>query len=328
MKDIKRSAVNEDKRKKIIIVGATGTAQKRTLPALDYNKFRVVAISGRREDELSKLCEKYGIDKFFTDENKMAEEFADADIAIIATPPFLHAENIRMLTEKTKALILCEKPLVSEKKDLEIIRKFCSQDRVYIAHHLRHQNCVSFLKDCINNRVFGDVKKVSCVWEFFLSLDAKNTKWKDNAFGVGAGLDVGIHCMDMMLCLFGLPERIEKEKEWERFCVQADHEEIKMFYKGFCADIRVSQSRPIKNNFLKIEFENAVLQADGFFSEKATENIKIFDRQGELLRKVLFENVNPYAREIEDLLEKKQENCTLKEQYELLKMYFEGDSRP
>ena len=60
---------------RLAILSATGTAQKRTIPALVNSKLVTVsAIQGRNPEKLRDVSDKYGIQSIFTDERKLLNE--------------------------------------------------------------------------------------------------------------------------------------------------------------------------------------------------------------------------------------------------------------
>ena len=61
-------------KKKMIVIGANGSAYKRTIPALkDSDVCEVIAIQSRNEEKLKSTCEEYNIDNYYTDVEKMLD---------------------------------------------------------------------------------------------------------------------------------------------------------------------------------------------------------------------------------------------------------------
>ncbi len=62
-------------KKKMIIIGATGSAYKRTIPALrDSEICEVTAIQGRNEEKLKKTCGEYGIGRYYLDAGEIGAD--------------------------------------------------------------------------------------------------------------------------------------------------------------------------------------------------------------------------------------------------------------
>lgn len=97
---------------KIAVIGATGTALKRTIPALRHSEVcEVIAIQGRNEAKLRAAAQQYGIPHYFLSTEEMLQEVS-CELAFIGNPPFLHFESVKTALQYGKA-VLCEKPLAA-----------------------------------------------------------------------------------------------------------------------------------------------------------------------------------------------------------------------
>jgi hypothetical protein len=69
---------------RLAILSATGTAQKRTIPALvNSNLVTVSAIQGRNPEKLRDISEKYGIQSIFIDEHELLAKWNPSGIPVL-----------------------------------------------------------------------------------------------------------------------------------------------------------------------------------------------------------------------------------------------------
>ena len=94
---------------RLAILSATGTAQKRTIPALVNSKLVTVsAIQGRNPEKLREVSDKYRIPSIYIDEHQLLDE-ASYDAVMICSPPFMHFFQAKRVIERGTPCLL-EKP--------------------------------------------------------------------------------------------------------------------------------------------------------------------------------------------------------------------------
>jgi predicted dehydrogenase len=85
---------------RLAILSATGTAQKRTIPALVNSKLVTVsAIHGRNPEKLRDISDKYGIQSIFTDEHKLLDE-GSYDAVMICSPAYMHFSQAKRVIDR------------------------------------------------------------------------------------------------------------------------------------------------------------------------------------------------------------------------------------
>src|SRR5262249_44235412 len=132
---------------RMAILSATGTARKRTIPAVyEGGICEIVGIQGRDELKLAALAKQYSIRHCSTDPKQLLDQ-AQPDFVFIASPPMLHREQIEMCIAR-KIPVLCEKPLVLHSADALGLQSLVHSSKVLfaLAHHLRHQSGVAMLR--------------------------------------------------------------------------------------------------------------------------------------------------------------------------------------
>lgn len=308
---------------RIGIVGATGTAFKRVLPALKQSKLCCVsAIQGRNAEKLSLIAKEYGISTVIPTKDGMfnSDEY---DILYIATPPFLHTETILRYLPHGKPII-CEKPLTFLADDfgqLESIGPSLGKSRFMLAHHLRHQECVRKLKSIINSSALGNISKVSMEWRYIMDKSNSNYLWKkERGLGGDAISDIGSHMIDMSLTLFGSPKEVKLDQ------ISSSLEDVSFIlkYDNFEVSIRASQCSFGIENDLNITCTNGNIIAKNFFGEHSTKEIEVIC--GKASKRLTFNSKNPYLCEFENfasLINGKQRNyigTTFEEAMETLRI--------
>lgn len=287
---------------KLAIIGATGTALKRTLPALKNSEIcEVAAIQGRNIDKLREIQHEYGIPEIYTDEKMMLQNAA-CDCVYIATPPFLHKENIATAVKARKPII-CEKPLAANYREGEQIAAMLgsyTEKEFMIAHHLRHQKAIEEIKNTIESGKIGTILNVSMQWGFEMNLDVQNAVWKKDPVlgGEGAFSDNGIHIMDLAVYLFGLPRCVTGKIDKIRTQRTYDNETAYLFYDSFSVQLQASQSMKHPGNHLLIYGTNGSIEALNALTEASIRRVSVTtDESCEI---VTYPPTNLYGKEIED----------------------------
>lgn len=196
---------------RMIILSASGSGRKRTIPALkDSDKISIVAIHGRNEEKTKAIALEYGIPHWYTDIEQLLnnEKF---DFGYVASPPFLHKEQIIRLA-KTKKPIICEKPLCITLEDAITISQAVQSENILfrLAHHVRHQKAMDDIKDLLASAAIGEIRFAFMQWSFNLNRKASNATWKldPKLGGRHSFFDAGVHAIDLALYFFGCPTHI------------------------------------------------------------------------------------------------------------------------
>ena len=256
-------------KKKMIIIGATGSAYKRTIPALrDSEICEVTAIQGRNEEKLKKTCGEYGIGRYYLDAGEMLEK-EEYDLIYIANPPFLHKEMIEKCA-KMDAPIICEKPLArNHAEGMEIGELLAAGGRPFmVAHHLRHQQAFSDIKKIIASGEIGTVASGWGQWGFAINPEAPSSAWKLNK-ELGGGGSLG---NETMLLLYG-------DKD---IAVHSSH------------------TLPSQGNHLLLYGTKGCIEIFGGMSEKCIRRMDVTTGDGK--RTIEYPEENLYKNEVEDFI--------------------------
>ncbi len=290
--------------KKIAVVGATGFATERMLPELMRSKIcKVTAICARDATVLRRVAQRFSIPYIFTDLAEMLA--ADTyDAVYIATPPFLHKNNIKYVME-TDTPILCEKPVVTTLKDARFIEKMMSKNKsaFMIGHHIRHQKAIKDLKRLVDKKVIGDIVYAQGQWRYSLDSTAHYATWKLKAElgGKSVMYDSGIHVVDIFYALFGIPNKVSLHGFSQLGSNVFDNETLVLQYKSMTGIINASQTIPSANNDLILYGTNGTIYIPEAFSQTFIKQIRITKTNGKM--KII--NYKPtllYKNEMESLV--------------------------
>lgn len=287
---------------KLAIIGATGTTYKRTIPALvNSTVCEVVAIQGRNLEKLKKVQSEFNIKEIYTDEKEMLA-IASYDCIYIGTPPFLHFANIEVAASTEKPII-CEKPLAINSEEGEKINRLLTKynDRTFmIAHHLRHQKAIHDMKEFIQSGLIGEVLNVSMQWGFEMNLEAPSAIWKTNPQlgGKGTFSDNGVHIVDLVIFLFGLPNSIYGKVESIRTKETFDNETAFLTYDKSCIQLQSSQCMKSAGNHILIYGAKGSIEAFNGIGEKYISKVSI--KSPERNEVVEYPETNLYGNEVEN----------------------------
>ncbi|NUR25333.1 MAG: Gfo/Idh/MocA family oxidoreductase [Catenulispora sp.] len=281
---------------RIAVIAGTGTAAKRILPALASSRKAVVcAMHGRSQEKLAGVRAAFPEVATFTDIDEMLST-TTPDAVFVASPPMLHLEHCVKAFEYVSH-VLCEKPLADDLRDGQALVDHAALDgrTLVVAHHLRHQDAASAMRDIVAQETLGPAITASARWTFALNKDSSNAAWKLSAPGAGLGplLDTGVHCVDLAEYLFGSPAdavRLASETGLTGSL-------LIRHAGGPLVEVTASWEAAATANDLSIAFERGSILAPGFFAEKSCPMITVTGPGGEV-RKVFGEQ-NLYRNEME-----------------------------
>ncbi len=291
-------------KQKMVIIGATGSAYKRTIPALKNSKVcKVIAIQGRDINKLLKISNEYIIPKYYLNAEEMLEK-EDYDLVYIATPPFMHLDNISLASKYHKPII-SEKPLATSFTEAQKIAKILSplNTPFMLAHHLRHQKSVEDIKKAIDEKAIGNVLSVWCQWGFSLNKSASSAGWKldPKLGGYGPFSDAGIHAIDLMLYFFGYPQYVVSHGFQFDFPNGKENMTAIFGYKSKSITLNASQTMVKAGNHLLIYGSKGSIEAYGLFGEKSIRQVKYKTNDNENIKE--YPEVNLYGAEVEEFIQ-------------------------
>ena len=287
----------------MVIIGATGTVYKRTLPGLRNSQIcEVIAIQGRNSEKLQKISQEYAIPRVYLNTKEMLEK-ENFDVVFIGTPPFMHREDI-IIASKFGRPIISEKPLAHSLGEAEEIAKALESSGVkfMLAHHLRHQKAVADIKRALDSNLIGNVLSAWGQWGFPLNKDATNAKWKMNPElgGYGPFSDAGIHVIDLIIYLFGPPKYVIAHGFQLEFPLGKENITAIFGYENKSIVLNASQTMTKAGNHLLIYGQKGSIEAYSAFSEKSIRKVRFATKDAEEI--IDYPEINLYGAEIENFL--------------------------
>lgn len=283
------------------VVSATGTGRKRTLPALlGSDTCRVTAVHARDQAKIRELGKDFRIQHVYTDLGQMIAE-GQFDIAVVCSPPFLHAEQLAALLGAGIPTV-CEKPVALSEKDALAIQEMAerAQTQVAVAHQLRHQSTYYEIKKALFEGEIGEVETASMGWNYLLDRADPKAAWKldPDLNGPTCLSDTGVHCLDLAIGLFG-PGNV-----WGAWGPRrqtggvVETCELLTVHSGIRVTVGVSRQQRSLLNDLVISGTRGQMVARGFFTESSAPTVVISaDGKERVVKRVAG---NPYRQVIED----------------------------
>lgn len=187
------------------IIGCGGIADRRTLPGMMLSSnSECFAVMDANINAANACKEKYGAKIATTDYTEILS-LSDVDAVYIASPVFCHKEQA-LAAARAKKHILLEKPMgLTTEDSIEIIEE-CEKQGVKLGtgfmmrYHAYHQE----MKKIIESGTLGDI--VSMRAQFTCWYPEIKGAWRQDKklSGGGALVDLGIHCIDLLMFISGL----------------------------------------------------------------------------------------------------------------------------
>ncbi len=286
---------------RIGILSGTGTAWKRTIPALAGSDLcRVSVVHGRDPGRLAAIAEAHPEIRVTTSESEFAGRRDEYDVVFVASPPFLHLSHVE-LAVGLGAPIICEKPLVTRRADLDAMVELLRDGPPFmLAHQVRHQPAVADLAAIVQGGQYGPVVAADLQWCFLMNPSAANAAWKQDPErgGANAMFDAGVHAVDLALRLFGVPERVAATGHRTRVFPGYDTVLSTLDYDGFAVTVLASQSGSPAGNGVRITMTDAAVRAPGLLGEESAHAIEI--TAGSTTTTTRYPPVNLYRAEVEN----------------------------
>lgn len=224
--------------------------------------FKYVAAYSRSEDTALELAKKYGAADVYTDFSKLANsELVDA--VYVASPNSLHFEQALLLINNKKH-VLCEKPLVSNMREYQILEKAAQANGVVLMEAMKSVHCPGFAAVLENLPKLGIIRSVNFN---FSQYSSRYNKFKqgivenafDPSFSNGALMDIGVYPLHTTLAVFGRPNDVKASaiKLPESIDVSGT---LLLSYDTFIATILYSKVSSHEGN--QIQGENATMLID------------------------------------------------------------------
>lgn len=292
------------KKFKFGILGFGLFGEYRLIPGFEKSESaEIIAITKMDEKEAREKADKYGIPYAFSYEN--VSDFlaiSEMDAVFIASPNHVHLKDSIDCFNAGKHVLL-EKPMAMNAAECEKIIESAEKNncKLMIAHCLRYNKTVNYIKNMISDGTLGDIVSGTCD---FLSEGFKSQRtWKfdKKMAGGGASFDLGVHVVDTLRYL--LDSGVKKA-----FCVKkpdpVDDKEVDLMatyllnFENGVAGRCTSSFLGKRNLYLEIFGTNGYVRAYDWNTNLGTIRVEQ-EIEGDF-NSLTIQNDDMYTNEIED----------------------------
>jgi len=191
--------------KKVLIIGCGAIFNRHYSAILKNDDFELVAICDIDKNISDFYGKKLKIKNFYNYENAIKN--SDCNFVVVCTPNSLHFEQAKFALENKKE-VLIEKPVSFESNKIDTLSNLSKKHKsnCYCVLQVRLNETIKILKKCLNRNLLGEIRAVNLVqrwqrpYEYF-------SGWRNiPEIGGGTLYEVGIHYIDIMQLLFGVPK--------------------------------------------------------------------------------------------------------------------------
>lgn len=261
------------------IIGTGRIAQQFMDEAQKNEKIDLVGICARNYEKTVDIAKKYNIDKAYESSSDMLKD-ENIDAVYIATMHPTHFAYTMKALDAGKH-VLCEKPAVLKKEELEEVIKSAEEKKLLFmeAMTVGFNPLYKQMKELINNGQIGTVVHVES------SFGSKSTKiHKHNPKQAGGALyDIGIYNVFFFTDLLGVPTEIDARARKNQWGVEGSVTGL-LEYEGGVTGSFYATMDSISGNSAKIigtegmiEIPDSWTAAKKFILKKLGEDDKVFE---------------------------------------------------
>jgi len=271
------------KKIKLGIIG-TGRIAQQFLDETEKNeKIDVVGICARNFEKTMDIAKKYNIDRAYETSSEMLKD-KNIDAVYIAT---MHPTHFAYTMKALNAgkHVLCEKPAVLKKEELEEVIKLAKEKKLLFmeAMVVGFNPLYKQIKKLIKNNQIGEIVHVES------SFGSRSTKvHKHNPKQAGGALyDIGIYNIFLLTDLLGIPVEIDVTARKNNWGVEGSVTGLFGYERGVTGNFYATMDS-ISGNSAKIigtegmiEISDTWTVAEKFILKKLGEKDKIFEINGD-----------------------------------------------
>lgn len=190
---------NQNSILKLGIVGNGRIAKRFIKEAKFVSGVDIEYIYGRNPQNLAKVCETFGLSKYFTDYTDFLKE---VDSVYIAVPHPLHYEYAKQAILNGKH-VLCEKPITLSKSEAEELYNLAEQKGVVLQEAIKtaYSPCFDKLISMAQSGIIGEIKDVEAT--FTKLVTDKSLREYDKTQGGGSLTELGSYPLCIITKLLG-----------------------------------------------------------------------------------------------------------------------------
>jgi len=286
---------------KIGVIGVGSMGKNHARVCFEIENVELIGMADSDKVMAKKIAERFDTKAFF-DHTEMLSEI---DAAIVATPTVTHHKIAMDLLHNGKH-VLVEKPICdSVGKAKNLVKESEKEGLVLAVGHIeRHNPAVTFVKDEISNKSFGEL----------ITLTSKRvSNLPGRIKDVGVIFDFGVHDIDVMRYLAGEVESVyARAGKFNKAIQYEDHANIVLnFENGICGIVEVNWLTPMKirrlfltcsKNFVEADYINQTVTISSS-SFKQIDDVDLYRVPIEFnINQVALEKREPLKNEIEDFV--------------------------
>ena len=192
---------------KVGIIGCGGIFPRHIEAVESNKKFKLVSLCDIQTSLVDSLASRYSV-KGYSDYKEMIVN-EDINFIVIATPNSLHKEQAIFALENC-CDILIEKPVAFTSNDIEDILYIAKKENknAYCVLQVRLNPTVELAKEILKQKLLGDIRGFSFTQRWQRPLEYFSGWRGEPKVGGGILYETGIHYLDILQLLIGLPKRI------------------------------------------------------------------------------------------------------------------------
>ena len=193
------------------VIGTNVITERFLEAGKDAEGFCLRGVYSRSREKAVDFARKHGADLAFDSLEDM-DSCKEIDAVYVASPNSLHAsQSIQML--KGGKHVLCEKPIASNQREFEEMKKVALEKRRILLEAMRSVYSPGFQAIRENLHKLGKIRRVSFQYcQYSRRYDNFKKGIIENAFNPalsnGALMDIGVYCVHPLVSLFGKPEKV------------------------------------------------------------------------------------------------------------------------
>ncbi len=259
---------------KTLLVGTGGIARQHVKSVNSLSdRVQLVAAMDIDGEKLAAFCKTYNIPRHYTDlDTALAEEAPD--FVIIASPPYVHAEQI-IKSMEAGSCVLCEKPMVASLAEFDAITKAEERTGRYAASVFQQRFGAGavHLKKLTESGELGRPLVVVCQTTWYRGQDYYDVPWRgkwDTEVG-GTTVIHGIHTIDMTLDILGPWREIRAVKGTLDRDIEVDDVmmAIVTLESGAMMSIINSALSPRQETRVRIDYQRVTAEVDYLYAHQS-----------------------------------------------------------
>jgi predicted dehydrogenase len=198
---------------KVGIIGCGGILP-RHIEAIESNKnFKLISLCDIQETLVKSLGKRYSV-SHYTSYKEMIEK-EDINFVVIASPNSLHKEQSLFALEN-KCDVLIEKPVAFTTKDVEDINQKAKKNNLnaYCVLQVRLNPTVTLTKKILSAGLLGNIRGFSFTQRWQRPIEYFSGWRGEPTVGGGILYETGIHYLDILQYLIGLPKSVIASKSY------------------------------------------------------------------------------------------------------------------